>query len=138
MDEDLHREIIEEHARHPRNKLELPNADLTGEYRSEKTGNESKVFLKLAADGSVVGASFTGQGSALSLASGSLLTSHVSGNSPAELTKLCDQVESVILKGAADELPGELDVYRTIGRFPERYDCALLAWRALCSALEKA
>ena len=137
MDEDLHREIIEEHARHPRNKRELSDADLTGEYRSEKTGNESKVFLKLAADGSVAEASFTGQGSALSLASGSLLASHASGKSLAELANLLDQVERVVLKGADEELPGELDVYRTVVRFPERYDCALLAWRALGSALEQ-
>ena len=136
MDEDLHREIIEEHARHPRNKRELSDADLTGEYRSEKTGNESKVFLKLAADGSVAEASFTGQGSALSLASGSLLASHAPGKSLAELANLLDQVERVVLKGADEELPGELNVYRAVGRFPERYDCALLAWRALCSALE--
>ena len=138
MDEDLHREIIEEHARHPRNKRELSDADLTGEYRSEKTGNESKVFLKLADDGSVAEASFTGQGSALSLASGSLLASHAHGNSLAELAKLCDQVECVVLKGADEELPGELNVYRTVVRFPERYDCTLLAWRALSAALEQA
>ena len=96
MDEDLHREIIEEHARHPRNKLELPNADLTGEYRSEKTGNESKVFLKLAADGKVAKASFLGQGSALSLASGSLLASHASGSSLQDLARLVEKIENVV------------------------------------------
>ena len=136
MDEDLHREIIEEHARHPRNKLELPNADLTGEYRSEKTGNESKVFLKLAADGKVAKASFLGQGSALSLASGSLLASHASGSSLQDLARLVEKIENVVLMGADEELPGELDVYHTISRFPERHDCALLAWRALKAAFK--
>ncbi len=138
MDEDLHREILEEHGRRPRHKYELPEAELIGEYRSGLTGNESKLFLKLSTDGTVSDASFMGQGSALSLASGSLITSYASGQTTKELLKLCRTVSRVILEGADEDLPGELVVYHTICRFPERHDCALLAWRALEHALEEA
>ena len=138
MDEDLHREILEEHGRRSRHKYELPEAELIGEYRSGLTGNESKLFLKLSTDGTVSEASFMGQGSALSLASGSLITSYASGKTTKELLKLCRLVSRVMLDGADEDLPGELVVYHTIRRFPERHDCALLAWRALEDALGEA
>ena len=138
MDEDLHREILEGHGRRPRHKYELPEAELIGEYRSELTGNESKLFLKLATDGTVSEASFMGQGSALSLASGSLITSYAPGKTTKELLKLCRIVSRVMLEGADEDLPGELVVCHTIRRFPERHDCALLAWRALEDALGEA
>ena len=79
-----------------------------------------------------------GQGSALSLASGSLITSYAPGKSTKELLKLCLTVSRVMLEGADDDLPGEMVVYHTICRFPERHDCALLAWRALEDALGEA
>jgi len=138
VDEDLHREILEDHGRRPRHKYELPEAELTGEYRSELTGNESKLFLKLATDGSVAEASFMGQGSALSLASGSLIASYAPGKTTKDLLKLCRLVNRVMLEGVDEDLPGEMVVYHTIRRFPERHDCALLAWRALEDALGEA
>jgi nitrogen fixation NifU-like protein len=138
VDEDLHREILEEHGRRSHHKYELPEAELIGEYRSELTGNESKLFLKLSTDGTVSDASFMGQGSALSLASGSLIASYAPGKTTKELLKLCRTVSRVILEGADEDLPGELVVYHTIRRFPERHDCALLAWRALEGALGEA
>ena len=138
MDEDLHREILEDHGRRPRHKLELPEAELIGEHRSEFTGNESKLFLKLATDGAVAEVSFMGQGSALSLASGSLIASYASGKTTKDLLKLCRLVKRVMLEGVDEDLPGEMVVYHTIRRFPERHDCALLAWRALEDALGEA
>ena len=138
MDEDLHREILEDHGRRPRHKHELSEAELIGEYRSEFAGNESKLFLKLATDGTIAEASFMGQGSALSLASGSLITSYAPGKTTKELLKLCLSVSRVMLEGTDDDLPGEMVVYHTIRRFPERHDCALLAWRALEDALGEA
>lgn len=138
MDEDLHREILEEHGRRSHHKYELPEAELIGEYRSGLTGNESKLFLKLSTDGTVSDASFMGQGSALSLASGSLIASYAPGKTTKELLKLCRTVSRVILEGVDEDLPGELVVYHTIRRFPERHDCALLAWRALEDALGEA
>ena len=37
--------------------------------------------------------------------------------------------------GTETNLPGDLVVYESIARFPERHDCALLGWRALLEAL---
>ena len=138
MDEDLHREILEDHGRRPRHKHELPEAELIGEHRSEFTGNESKLFLKLATAGTVAEASFMGQGSALSLASGSLIASYAPGRSKNELLQLCRAVGRVMSEGTYEDLPGEMMVYHTIRRFPERHDCALLAWRALEDAFGEA
>ena len=54
------------------------------------------------------------------------------------LTSELEKIENVVLTGADEELPGELEVYHTISRFPERHDCALLAWRALKAAFKNA
>ena len=134
-EEDLHRQILEEHGRRPCCKYELSEAELIGEHRSDLSGNESKLFLKLASDGTIAEASFTGQGSALSLASGSLIVSSALGKTTKELLVLCRLVKRVMLEGLDEDLPGELIVYLTIRRFPERHDCAMLAWRALEDAL---
>ena len=96
------------------------------------------MFLKLSTNGTVSDASFMGQGSALSLASGSLITSYAPGKTTKELLKLCRIVNRVMVEGVDEDLPGELVVYHTIRRFPERHDCALLAWRALEDALGEA
>ena len=135
MDEELHREIIQEHADHPCNKSTIAVADYSGRYISQKTGNQSQVFIKVSAADKVSKATFQGQGSALSIASGSLFASHASGMTLSELAELGKKVERVVLGDLSVELPGDLSVFRTIARFPERHDCALLVWRALNSAI---
>ena len=49
---------------------------------------------------------------------------------------LAESVIGFLEKGKEVVLPGDLVVYESIARFPERHDCAMLVWRALLLALE--
>ena len=56
--------------------------------------------------------------------------------SEAEAFALAHSVIAFLERGKKVALPGDLIVYESIVRFPERHDCAMLAWRALVVALE--
>ena len=75
------------------------------------------------------------QGSALANASASLLFSELKELSLPDAQKIHERILKVLLEGKTIELPGDLCVFNAIVRFPERHDCALLAWNALGDAL---
>lgn len=87
-------------------------------------------------------ATFTGQGCALSQASGSLLTVRLRGRSVAEALATAAQVQR-LCGGAAlppEELEalGDLAALGGAARYPQRVRCATLAWQALECALAAA
>lgn len=134
MEDPLHREILEEHARAPSFQGNLKFFNYSGRWLSKKTGNTCSIEIHeinfLVSD-----IRFTGQGSALSLACASLMCSEVKGMKLLNARSLCQNIIKYIDDGIEFLLPGELIVYHTISRFPERYDCSLLGWRALQSSL---
>ena len=64
------------------------------------------------------------------------MASSVVGLAHGEAFSLAEAVIGFLEKGKEVVLPGDLVVYESIARFPERHDCAMLAWRALLLALE--
>jgi nitrogen fixation protein NifU and related proteins len=133
LEDPLHREILEEHARSPLFQGRLENCNHTGFWISEKSGNTCRVELSTQ-DSVISQIYFTGQGSALSQACASLMCSQIKGMSINESTRLCQKIISYIEKGKEFPLPSDLVVYQTISRFSERHDCSLLPWRALLVA----
>ena len=75
------------------------------------------------------------QGSALATASASLLFSELKEQSLDDAQNIHERILKVLLEGETIEFPGDLCVFNSIVRFPERHDCALLAWNALGEAL---
>ncbi len=75
------------------------------------------------------------EGSALAVACSSLMGCAVKGIPVEEALALAKSVIEFLENGKEVSLPGDLVVYESIVRFPERHDCALLAWRALLLAL---
>ena len=104
------------------------------EYQSAKTGNTCSITLNVV-DGRLVKIGLKIQGSALANASASLLFSELKELSLPEAQKIHEIILKVLLEGETDELLGDLCVFNSIVRFPERHDCALLAWNALGKAL---
>lgn len=113
--DDLYRENIIDHYRHPRNKGHLDHPDIHYHDVNPFCGDEITIELKLDGD-RIVEAAFDGKGCAISQASASMLTEEVIG-------KTLDEVKAM----SKDDILEMLGI--PIG--PVRMKCALLALKVL-------
>ena len=134
MENQLHREILEEHARCPRLMGTIVDPNKNGTWVSSKTGNSCTISMAIR-NSRIQDIRFSGQGSALSEACASIMCSEIKGRNCEKVQELCQNLISYIEKNEEFPLPGELVIYETIIRFSERHDCSLLGWRALNVAL---
>ena len=132
----LHREIIELHAQNPHCNQKLEDFSRQGFFQSEKTGNQCDLQL-LVDSGLITQVGYHLQGSALASATASLLAIEIQGMNTADAIRLAQRIILYLRDSNDDSLPGDLCVYASIRRFPERFDCALLPWRTLLIALEE-
>src|SRR3712207_270705 len=86
MMQDLHKEIVLDHYRRPRNKGAIPGADLEEHLLNPLCGDEVTVYARVE-DGRVAEVRFAGRGCAISQASASMLTARLAGKSLAEAEK---------------------------------------------------
>ncbi len=113
--ENLYREHILDHYRHPRNQGMLDDADISCEQDNPVCGDVVRLDVRLK-DGRVSEARFSGRGCVISLASASMLTEEILGKTVEELEALQDE-----------------DVFRMLGITlgPVRGRCGLLPLRVL-------
>ena len=138
--DELYQTIILDHSRKPRNYGPIEGVHhARGDNPS--CGDEIDVFVKLAENGTIEQVQFTGQGCAISQASASLMTQRVKGLSRADVEKLIESFQKMILapeEPKEDDLPkmlGDLRLLKGVRKFPQRVKCATLAWQALKEAL---
>ena len=105
-----------------------------GTFQSSKTGNTCSIQLRVE-DNQIKELALTIQGSALAVAVASILSSEIAGLTPITAENIRLQLTDLLSGEKIADLPGELCVYESLKRFPERHDCALLAWRAMGAAL---
>jgi nitrogen fixation protein NifU and related proteins len=137
MMQNLHKEIVLDHYRRPRNKGEIPGADLEEHLLNPLCGDEVTVYARVE-DGRVVEVRFAGRGCAISQASASMLTGRLAGKSLAEAEKEIEAfLEMMRTKenGENGEL-GELAALRAVITAPNRIRCATLAWTAFQQGLQ--
>lgn len=138
MDElqELYREVILDHNRHPRNFGELADATRVVAGVNPLCGDKMTLYVKLAG-GTIEDIRFRGTGCAISVASSSLMTERVKGAPVVEALALFDRVHE-LLTGTHDHPPEGLDKLAALGgvrEYPSRVKCASLAWHALKSAV---
>ena len=135
MEDPLHREILEDHACSPAHQIPVERPSEESLWTSPKTGNACSVSI-CSEDDRIGQIQAKAEGSALAVACSSLMASSVVGLVHGEAFSLAESVIEFLENGKEAVLPGDLAVYESIARFPERHDCAILAWRALLIALK--
>ena len=115
--EDLYRELILEHYKHPHNAGTLDHPDVSQEEYNPLCGDRVRIDLQIE-DGIIKDVRFQGRGCAISQASASLLTDEILGKSEADVQAF-----------------GKEDMLALIGipldKNPVRIKCALLPLKAL-------
>ncbi len=136
---ELYRDLILDHARHPRHFGKLGQMTHSAEGINPLCGDKLRLYLDVDADETIRDAAFEGSGCAISVASASLLTDTVIGLSAREAMAFFDAVTTQLTgsnsqEGNAVDL-GKLRALAGVRDFPTRVKCATLAWHALKSAL---
>jgi nitrogen fixation NifU-like protein len=133
-------EIIIEHSQFPRHHGTIENPTHEGHGENPFCGDRIKLQFSVNDDGVIEQAAVESVGCAISMASASLLATHLHGLSLAQAEKLFDQIRAAITKGPdedRDEALGELAALAFAGRYPSRVKCATLPWHVLKHALAK-
>jgi nitrogen fixation protein NifU and related proteins len=134
--QDLYREVILDHNRRPRNFGELPGANHVVEAVNPLCGDKLTLYVKVG-DGRVEDIRFKGTGCAISVASSSLMTERVKGQTIGDSLELFAKVHG-LLTGATEHAPEDLDKLAALSgvrEYPTRVKCASLAWHALKAAV---
>jgi nitrogen fixation NifU-like protein len=134
--DEIYKEVILDHYKNPRNKREMPDAELTCSKNNPLCGDEITVYVH-ADDGKVLDISFVGQGCSISQSSASMMTESVSGKTVEEVGELSGSVRSMLageLEPDEDAF-GELVALKGVVKYPIRVKCAVLAWDVLQEAL---
>lgn len=130
----LYKELILEHYKHPRNKGTLENA-LAHEGINPSCGDEVKLFLRLE-NNKITDVKFIGEGCAISQASSSMMTEAIKGKSLEDVAMLTRQFKAMIHgEPPADEL-GDLKMLQGISKLHARVKCATLPWVTLEQAVK--
>ena len=119
--DDMYREVILEHYKHPHNAGTLEAADISHEDSNPLCGDRIRIDMAVA-DGAVADIRFQGRGCAISQAAASLLTDEIKG-------KTLDEVRAFSKDDMLDLIGIPLD------KNPVRIKCALLALKTLKSGV---
>jgi nitrogen fixation NifU-like protein len=134
--EDLYKEVILDHYKNPRNKRDLPGAELSCSRNNPLCGDEITVHAHVQ-DGRVDEVSFEGSGCSISQASASMLTEAVAGKSLEAASSLTADFRGMMegkVEPNEDEF-GDLIALKGVVKYPVRIKCAVLAWDVLQEAL---
>ncbi|MDQ2991720.1 MAG: SUF system NifU family Fe-S cluster assembly protein [Candidatus Eremiobacteraeota bacterium] len=117
--DDFYRDYILDHYRNPRNFGTLEKPDATAEDVNPLCGDQIRMDVAVAEDGTVSDVKFSGKGCAISQASASMLTESVKGMKLEDVARLSKET---VLENVG------------IGISPTRMKCAMLGLRVLKSA----
>jgi len=137
--DELYKEVILDHYKNPRNKRDLPGAEVSCKRNNPLCGDEITVHAHLE-DGRVAEISFQGSGCSISQASASMMTEAVDGQMVDRAGALAERFRSM-MEGKVEpdeESFGDLVALRGVVKYPVRIKCAVLAWDVLQEALSEA
>lgn len=133
----LYREVLLDHAQHPRNRGELADPTHQMELLNPTCGDAVIVQCRLV-EGKVEAVAFQGSGCSISIASASMMTEVLSGQTLDQALVLVahfnhlisDQATSSLNEASLDEALKDAYFLEGLKQFPSRYKCGVLAWKA--------
>jgi nitrogen fixation protein NifU and related proteins len=135
--DDIYKETILDHYKNPRNKRDLPNAELSCTRNNPLCGDEITVFAHVE-DGKLDQLTFQGAGCSISQSSASMMTEAAAGKAVDDALDLAAEFRGMM---AGDVVPdedrfGDLVALKGVVKYPIRIKCAVLAWDVLQEALQ--
>lgn len=135
---ELYQDVILEHGRHPRNFGSMTGFTHKLEGFNPLCGDKLVLYLKVD-DGRIADITFDGVGCAISMASASLMTERLKGQTVEEALALFQPVHELMVTGVShsqrSENLGKVTILGGVSEFPTRVKCATLAWHTLKGAL---
>lgn len=137
--DELYKEVILDHYKNPRNKREMPDAELSCSKNNPLCGDEITVFVH-EDGGKVLDVAFVGQGCSISQSSASMMTEAVVGKSRDAVDERIGAFRGMMAGEveADEDAFGELVALKGVVKYPVRVKCAVLAWDVLQEALDSA
>ncbi|MGH2539734.1 MAG: Fe-S cluster assembly sulfur transfer protein SufU [Actinomycetota bacterium] len=137
--DDIYKEVILDHYKNPRNKRELPGAELQRHANNPLCGDEITVFAHVEGD-SIAEVTFQGAGCSISQSSASMMTEAVTGSNVDDAKGLAADFRGMMAGEAEPDEDhfGDLVALKGVVQYPIRIKCAVLAWDVLQDALDDA
>lgn len=130
-----------DHVAHPYYKYEMEDPTYTHEGVNPSCGDDLVLHVKMADDGTIEEASYTGHGCAISQASADMMSDLITGMDAAEARELCETFKRMARGEEKDpevlEDLGDAACLQSVARMPARVKCAELAWRTLGEMLDE-
>ena len=138
---DLYNAEFMDHVSHPAYKYQMDCPDCTHEGVNPSCGDELTFSVRLADDGTIDEAAFTGHGCAISQASADIMSDLMVGKTPEQAIGLCKLFMQMVRGEVSEDDPriDELEdaaILKDIAHMPARVKCAELAWRTLEEMLQ--
>ena len=135
--DDLYREIILDHYRHPRHRGAVDPADVVVEADNPLCGDQIDLSVRFSGD-AIAAIGFEGSGCSISQAACSMLCDEVSGRSRAEVRDLAGRFRAMLVEDGGTDGLGDLEALQGVRAYPVRVKCATLPCNALLQALDEA
>jgi nitrogen fixation protein NifU and related proteins len=135
--DDIYKEVILDHYKNPRNKHELPGAELSCTRNNPLCGDEITVFVHEDGD-TIAEVAFMGAGCSISQSSASMMTEAVSGKPVSDALALAAEFRGMMAGEVEPDEDGfgDLVALKGVVKYPIRIKCAVLAWDVLQEALD--
>jgi nitrogen fixation NifU-like protein len=137
--DDIYKEVILDHYKNPRNKHDLPGAELSCTRNNPLCGDEITVFVHEEGD-TIAQVAFMGAGCSISQSSASMMTEAVAGKQVDEVKALAAEFRGMMAGEVEPDEDGfgDLVALKGVVKYPIRIKCAVLAWDVLQEALDGA
>ncbi len=135
--DDIYKEVILDHYKNPRNKRDLPGAELTSTQNNPLCGDEITVFVHRDGD-TIAEVAFLGAGCSISQSSASMMTEAVAGKGVDQAKALAADFRGMMAGEVEPDEDGfgDLVALKGVVKYPIRIKCAVLAWDVLQEALD--